>query len=214
MARTGRTGPGLGADDTAITDAREQGAEQAAETPEAEEEPESASGEEIYSDSTVSEHGDSDGGDLDDLLDAALQGWASDESETAAKPSHSEATVARAAAEGAQRQEAVEALEGALAEVEAAPPALGPHAAVAEAEGGVDEEVRAGPLPPVAAPVPAERAPRLAAEKVCSVPGGKITWYRQGYFTALCQNPHHGRCVLTRHVRKAVEVLKGDPLGC
>ena len=62
-----------------------------------------------------------------------------------------------------------------------------------------------------AAPVP----PRThePAEVVLEVPGGKITSYRQGYFTAQCMAAHHGWCVLTRSAQPARQRAQGRPLG-
>ena len=50
---------------------------------------------------------------------------------------------------------------------------------------------------------PALAAPRLAGPRshalsTVVVPGGVLSFYRSGKFTAVCNNPFHGMCVLTR----------------
>ena len=64
--------------------------------------------------------------------------------------------------------------------------------------------------PPEAVDTAARREP---AEKVCFAPGGKITWYRQGFFTAMCDNALHGKCVLSRSSKEGRKAPQGRPLG-
>ena len=45
------------------------------------------------------------------------------------------------------------------------------------------------------------------------LPNGKVTWYRQGLFTCLCQNPNHQKCILSRSSRPGRKPAQGRPLG-
>eukprot|EP00971_Amphidinium_carterae_P338162 6475368-Amphidinium_carterae.2 len=56
-------------------------------------------------------------------------------------------------------------------------------------------------------------APRTQAEDVLHLEYGKLTYYSQGYFTATCQNPAHGRCVLTRSALEGRQPSQGRPLA-
>lgn len=58
---------------------------------------------------------------------------------------------------------------------------------------------------------------REAAEITCTVVGGKITYYKnKNCFTATCNNPLHGKCVMTRTCQASQNVYRkgqGRPLG-
>ena len=112
------------------------------------------------------------------------------------------------------------AMDGAI--VEAGPSA---HDAPAEASSSADAPAVVlpagapvpGPEPIVAAPPepPLGRAlgPRGRAPVEVQVEGGTMYFYRHdGRFTAVCTNPFHGQCILTRHLGKRSH-CKGRPVG-
>ena len=87
------------------------------------------------------------------------------------------------------------------------------------------EPAPTGPPPPVEANRPPSvagerRQPdayqmlgmRLPAEVTLEVPGGRVTYYRLGQFTATCTSGH-GRCVMTRSALPGRRVCQGRPLG-
>ena len=155
-------------------------------------------------------------GELEGLLARALEDW--------------EAQVPADARQGAEEQ----GLEpgGSVADLDLQPQIL---EVVPAAEGvglpGAGEDAVPGPLAnheklPAPAAEPAPRiagmgAPkarpkagqRAAAEVTAVVPGGRVTWYRQGFFTAQCDNEAHGRCVLTRSSFEGRSAPQGRPLS-
>ena len=89
------------------------------------------------------------------------------------------------------------------------------------AAAGLGEDTAPAALPKPAGPPPPPKAAGLAprpaaglrvpATATTLVPGGKLTWYRQGYFTAMC-DLHH-RCVMTRTSSAGRRPGQGRPLG-
>lgn len=70
--------------------------------------------------------------------------------------------------------------------------------------------------PPPAAGVRMQWGPRGHGEATVEFPCGKITyWSSKGVFEAICRNPAHGKCVLTRSAkaRRNTEQRGGRPLG-
>ena len=53
---------------------------------------------------------------------------------------------------------------------------------------------------------------RMLADVTLELPGGRITFYRQGLFTATCTSGH-GRCVMTRSAVGGRRPCQGRPLG-
>ena len=169
----------------------------------------------IFSESEESDAVVSDLGDLDALLDQAIGSWHGGV-EPAADPGAVESQALPRAEEEAHEDE--ELVEAVIAPDQVEPPV--PRAAeAAQAPGQLPGEVVAADEgvpdhpPPAAAPEDAPDRVRHAAEVVCILPGGRITWYRQGFFTAQCQNPAHGRCVLTRSSEEGRRAPQGRPLG-
>ena len=54
---------------------------------------------------------------------------------------------------------------------------------------------------------------RDKAQVVVQVLGGKVTLYKQGLFTATCDNPAHGRCVMSRTASAGRKKQQGRPIG-
>ena len=67
--------------------------------------------------------------------------------------------------------------------------------------------------PPGVAALPQYSGAREPAELVLQCPEGKITYYKQGYFTCVCSNVNHSRCVLTRTAQPGNKPGQGRPLG-
>ena len=65
---------------------------------------------------------------------------------------------------------------------------------------------------PARAP-PGQLAAREPADLVWSMPEGRITYYRHGYFTCLCQLPNHHKCVMTRSAKAGSRPAQGRPLA-
>ena len=78
-----------------------------------------------------------------------------------------------------------------------------------EADPG-EASMAARPPPPVVA---FARGARSKAEFVAEVPGGRLSWYFQGMYTAQCNNEAHGKCVLTRTSQPGRRAAQGRPLG-
>ena len=71
---------------------------------------------------------------------------------------------------------------------------------------------------PVPEPLPARGAPKVGplrnkALLSATVEGGQLSYYPQGYFTATCKDPRHGKCVLTRTALGGQRPAQGRPLG-
>ena len=72
--------------------------------------------------------------------------------------------------------------------------------------------------PVAAAPKRGRAAPlqvslREPAELVWYLPFGRITYYRQGFFTCLCLHPNHEKCIMTRTAKAGSRPAQGRPLA-
>ena len=85
-------------------------------------------------------------------------------------------------------------------------------AAEALAEPGPAE---VGPVVEAVVPLVAVPAPRARqrATIVCDVPGGRLCYYAQGFFTAVCGHPNHGHCEMRRSAEAGRRQSQGRPLG-
>lgn len=97
-------------------------------------------------------------------------------------------------------------------------PVEAPHAP--DAAEGVAAPLVAQPPPPPPPLVPLARGSRSRGEATVNFPMGRITFYEsKGVFEAVCRNPLHGKCVLTRTSRCRAGTegsetpLGGRPLG-
>ena len=78
---------------------------------------------------------------------------------------------------------------------------------------GVGEEREQQPATPPVSEAGVSARKHERAECSAEVPGGRITYYRQGFFSAQCTAGHHGRCVLTRSAQPGRKRAQGRPLG-
>ena len=81
-------------------------------------------------------------------------------------------------------------------------------AAAVEAPAAPAAEEQAGEGVP--APIPLVRT---RAEIVAEVPGGRLTYYGRGFFTATCDNAMHGKCIKTCSAFAGRKRAQGRPLG-
>ena len=81
-----------------------------------------------------------------------------------------------------------------------------------EPEGPVAEPADVAPPPP---PPAAGKAPagRVRSDLFLHVPGGKLTFYAKGFFTASCEAPGHSKCILSRSSEAGRKRAQGRPLG-
>ena len=73
-------------------------------------------------------------------------------------------------------------------------------------------------MPPPAVPSRAASSAGKASERdnallLMQCDGGTLRYYKQGFFTATCNNPRHKRCTLTRTAAAGKKPAQGRPLG-
>ena len=110
-----------------------------------------------------------------------------------------------------------------LLEGEEVPQTLGDAPVAAEAAGAApaQEQVLEGPVAMPPPPIPEQleadavsvASSRGKAEISLEIEGGKLTFYRQGFFTATCRNVAHTKCVMTRTSQPGRRAAQGRPLG-
>ena len=94
----------------------------------------------------------------------------------------------------------------------------------AASSSGIAQPVAPPLLPPIFEPIddasqvgssraPARRGERLKALDSIAVEGGRISFYKDGRFEAVCSNPAHGKCVATRSCKVVKWSPTGVPLG-
>ena len=100
---------------------------------------------------------------------------------------------------------AVEAVEGDIVAGDVASPAPVGPAAADESQADVVAMAAAAPLDEAAGPADAVLGRRGRALVTYHVPGGSISYYQsKNAFEAVCDHPHHGRCVVTRTAKARV----------